>query len=161
MVAFGPSIENGTTRNQWIQEILLTTRPYGATPIAGMMDDARRFIWHDDTPDPLNSGQFFGPSKDPARDCDLPPELRHSPHRPASEYGSAALVRERVERAARALTIEQKTSANDLATSTVNPTRFATFVGRLRSEHGQSVSAQARPSTARPLDLSPLHVPRL
>jgi type IV pilus assembly protein PilY1 len=65
MVAFGPSNEDGTTRNQWIQEILLATRPYGATPIAGMLDDARNFLWNDDSIDPLNPPQKFGPKGDP------------------------------------------------------------------------------------------------
>lgn len=65
MVAFGPPPEDGTLRNQWIQEILLATRPWGATPIAGMLSDARDFLWYDDTPDPLNAGQYFGPLKDP------------------------------------------------------------------------------------------------
>lgn len=65
MVAFGPSTEDGTTRNQWIQEILLTTRPYSATPVAGMLNDARDFLWNDQSTDPLNPGQKFGPIGDP------------------------------------------------------------------------------------------------
>lgn len=126
MVGFGPSIENGTTRNQWIQEILLTTRPYGATPIAGMMDDARSFIWHDDTPDPLNSGQFFGPSKDPLVTATCRPSyvilltdgVPNTDLRPSCENGgaSSACPYDKAE-----------AIANDLATSTVNP-QVRTFV---------------------------------
>ncbi len=74
MVAFGdPSPnsndvnDNPTTRAQWIREILLTTRPYYATPIAGMLDDARAFLWQDTTKDPLDPTgvKDFGPYNDP------------------------------------------------------------------------------------------------
>ena len=70
MVAFGnPSPnssdpnDNPTTRAQWISEILLTTRPFYATPIAGMLDDARAFLWNDQTKDPLDPTgvKDFGP----------------------------------------------------------------------------------------------------
>lgn len=64
MVAFGPPAEDGTVRNQWIQEIMLATRPYQATPIAGMMADARNFLWNDATTDPLNTSEKFGPKDD-------------------------------------------------------------------------------------------------
>src|SRR5262249_27006759 len=126
MVAFGPSAENGTMRNQWIQEILLATRPYGATPIAGMLDDARSFIWHDDTTDPLNSGQFFGPSKDPLVTATCRPNyiilltdgVPNTDLRPSCENGasSASCPYDRSE-----------VIANDLATSTINP-QVRTFV---------------------------------
>lgn len=68
MVAFGPANEDGTVRNQWIQEIMLATRPYSATPIAGMLSDARNFLWNDQTLDPLNPGEQFGPANDPLID---------------------------------------------------------------------------------------------
>lgn len=32
--------------NQQIQEVLLASRPYGATPLAGMLDDARDLFWY-------------------------------------------------------------------------------------------------------------------
>src|SRR5262249_22018974 len=32
--------------NDQIQRVLLATRPYGATPIDGMMDDARDYFWY-------------------------------------------------------------------------------------------------------------------
>lgn len=68
MVAFGPPFASGaqvTQKNQQIQQILLATRPYGATPIAGMLDDARAFLWNDTSLDPLDSTQNFGPYADP------------------------------------------------------------------------------------------------
>jgi len=73
MVAFGPPNEaDPTVRNRWIQDVLLSTRPYGATPIAGQLDDARQFLYEDAEPDPLNSGEKFGPRGDlnwQASDC--------------------------------------------------------------------------------------------
>lgn len=57
------------TRNGMIQEVLLATRPYGATPIAGMLDDARAYLLSDTTPDPLDSSFKFGPVDDPAKAC--------------------------------------------------------------------------------------------
>jgi type IV pilus assembly protein PilY1 len=65
MVAFGPPADDGSQRNQWIQQILLATRPYGATPIAGMLHDAQDFFWNDKTTDPLNPTSGFAPPKDP------------------------------------------------------------------------------------------------
>jgi type IV pilus assembly protein PilY1 len=68
-VGFGdpsPGSNDYVTRNQMIQKVLLTTRPYGATPIAGMLDDARAFLTQDTNPDPLNTSIEFGPSNDPA-----------------------------------------------------------------------------------------------
>ncbi len=32
--------------NEQIQKVLLSSRPYGATPIDGMMDDARDYLWY-------------------------------------------------------------------------------------------------------------------
>src|SRR5512133_1517068 len=56
MVAFGPAISNNEVeelraRNEKIQNVLLSTRPYGATPIAGMLQDAQDFFWNDPNPD--------------------------------------------------------------------------------------------------------------
>ncbi|MEB2311514.1 MAG: PilC/PilY family type IV pilus protein [Sorangiineae bacterium] len=68
MVAFGDPAAGGaamTGRNDQIQQILLTLRPYGATPIAGMMDDARDFLWNDKSADKLDSTKDFGPYRDP------------------------------------------------------------------------------------------------
>jgi len=68
MVAFGdpsPELSDHTTRNSQIEKILLTTRPYGATPVAGLLSDALGFFTEDDDADPLNSSLKFGPKDDP------------------------------------------------------------------------------------------------
>jgi type IV pilus assembly protein PilY1 len=77
MIAFGPPTMDTAAqaaRNAQIQEVLLSTRPYGATPIAGQLDDARQFLWNDVSPDPITgaatcssaaSSGCFGPSNDP------------------------------------------------------------------------------------------------
>ncbi|APR81865.1 Type IV fimbrial biogenesis protein PilY1 [Minicystis rosea] len=48
------------TTNDRIQMQLLTMRPYGATPLAGLLDDAEEFIFKDTTTTP--AGGSFGPS---------------------------------------------------------------------------------------------------
>jgi type IV pilus assembly protein PilY1 len=71
-VGFGnPSLGSTefTSRNAMIQEVLLATRPYGATPIAGMLDDARTYFTLDTSDDPLNSSFRFGPLNEPASAC--------------------------------------------------------------------------------------------
>lgn len=68
MIGFGPpTLASNDQRNAWIQQVLLSTRPYGATPIAGQLDDARQFLWNDTSIDPLDSAGVaqFGPSNDP------------------------------------------------------------------------------------------------
>jgi type IV pilus assembly protein PilY1 len=67
MVAFGTPTSAPETRNDMIQKILVATRPYGATPIAGMMDDVRDFLWNDNTKDPTDATGTadFGPKDDP------------------------------------------------------------------------------------------------
>lgn len=69
MVAFGSPTANASeisTRNQMIQQVLVATRPYGATPIDGMMNDARDFFWNDGSNDPVfDPSEKFGPSSDP------------------------------------------------------------------------------------------------
>lgn len=57
------------SRNAMIQEVLLATRPYGATPIAGMLDDARAYFTLDESDDPLDSNFKFGPLNEPAAEC--------------------------------------------------------------------------------------------
>ena len=66
--ATGSSLDQ-KTRNDMIQKVLLTTRPYGATPIAGMLDDARNYFLNDTSADPLDSSFSFGPQSDPAISC--------------------------------------------------------------------------------------------
>ncbi|MEI9939649.1 MAG: hypothetical protein WDO69_20715 [Pseudomonadota bacterium] len=56
-------------KNQQIQQVLRASRPYGATPIAGMLSDARDFLWNDTSDDPVDPSQHFGPSQDPYASC--------------------------------------------------------------------------------------------
>ena len=37
------------TQNNNIQQTLIASRPYGATPLDGMMDDARDYYWYTPT----------------------------------------------------------------------------------------------------------------
>ncbi len=50
--------------NAHLQLALLGMRPYGATPLAGMLQDARDFIYNDVSTD-ASTGKKFGPSGDP------------------------------------------------------------------------------------------------
>ncbi len=81
MVAFGASDASSAdmlTRNQRVQEVFLATRPYGATPLAGQLSDARDFLWKDTSTDPLDasgSPADFGPGRDPLT---LLPECRRN-----------------------------------------------------------------------------------
>ncbi len=54
-------------RNDMIQKVLISTRPYGATPIAGMLKDALDYYTSDTTVDPQDSSFKFGPSEDKAK----------------------------------------------------------------------------------------------
>ncbi len=68
MVAFGnpnPQLSDHKTRNAEIEKILLTTRPYGATPVAGLLADALDFFTEDSSQDPLDNSLKFGPKSDP------------------------------------------------------------------------------------------------
>jgi type IV pilus assembly protein PilY1 len=73
MVAFGPpNLADNTERNSWIQQTLMATRPYGATPLNGQLYDARDFLRNDASTDPLDATAAFGPKDDPnwkADDC--------------------------------------------------------------------------------------------
>jgi len=62
MVGFGPdkpesygSAPTPATRNEMIRQILLGSRPWGGTPIAGMLEDAEEYLWFDDARDPLDT----------------------------------------------------------------------------------------------------------
>lgn len=70
MIAFGnpnASSTDNQDRHQRIQEVLLSTRPYGATPIAGALQDAYDFFRLDDSVDPLDPSGLvpYGPKDDP------------------------------------------------------------------------------------------------
>ena len=53
------------TGNDHIQEALLAMRPYGATPLAGMMEDAYTFFRNDVSNDPVQPAYPFAPPGDP------------------------------------------------------------------------------------------------
>lgn len=68
MVAFGDPATGSTeyqTKRAQIEQVLLMTRPFGATPIAGLLHDAKNFFLEDDSDDPLAPGKKFGPRRDP------------------------------------------------------------------------------------------------
>ena len=72
LVAFGdpsPGSLEYQTKNQQIKQVLRASRPYGATPIAGMLSDARDFLWNDHSSDLVNTTQPFGPADDPYASC--------------------------------------------------------------------------------------------
>ncbi|HRI64521.1 MAG TPA: PilC/PilY family type IV pilus protein, partial [Polyangium sp.] len=68
LIGFGGSNATVTENEQVnarIQSALLTMRPYGATPLAGMMSDAKTFLLQDVSRDPANNTEYFGPGRDP------------------------------------------------------------------------------------------------
>ena len=72
LVAFGdpsPGSLDYKNKNQQIKQVLRATRPFGATPIAGMLSDARDFLWNDHSSDLVNTAQPFGPADDPYASC--------------------------------------------------------------------------------------------
>ncbi|HEY0466222.1 MAG TPA: hypothetical protein VGC79_18555, partial [Polyangiaceae bacterium] len=72
LVSFGdpePGSQNYLKKNEQIQQVLRATRPYGATPIAGMLSDARDFLRNDQSADPVDPSQHFGPALDPYSKC--------------------------------------------------------------------------------------------
>lgn len=67
------------TKARRIQEVLVATRPFGATPIAGMLRDAEDFFWNDASDDPdvfptsaPNPFDDYGPRLDPYLACLTP-----------------------------------------------------------------------------------------
>jgi type IV pilus assembly protein PilY1 len=72
LVAFGdpsPGSLDYQNKNQQIQQVLRATRPFGATPVAGMLSDARDFLRNDNSFDLVNTSQKFGPASDPYAAC--------------------------------------------------------------------------------------------
>jgi type IV pilus assembly protein PilY1 len=66
MIPFGnPQSDEYLVKKEQIKKVLLGTRPYGPTPIAGLMQDARDFMISDTSKDPLDASQDFGPYNDP------------------------------------------------------------------------------------------------
>ncbi|WP_170229466.1 PilC/PilY family type IV pilus protein [Polyangium fumosum] len=67
LVGFGgydAPIAEVRAQNARIQRTLLALRPFGATPLAGMLADARDFLLHDTTKHPT-TGAPLGPAEDP------------------------------------------------------------------------------------------------
>jgi type IV pilus assembly protein PilY1 len=72
LIPFGdpsPGSSDYRTKSVQIKQVLRATRPFGATPIAGMLSDARDFLWNDHTNDLVNTTQRFGPADDPYAAC--------------------------------------------------------------------------------------------
>ncbi|RYE95084.1 MAG: hypothetical protein EOO75_00210 [Myxococcales bacterium] len=70
MIAFGtPAIDTTSllARNEQVQRSILAVRPYGATPMAGLLADADHFFTADTSLDPLvtSNAPAFGPYSDP------------------------------------------------------------------------------------------------
>lgn len=65
MIAFGdPEAGSQATVHSRIKDVLLSTRPFGASPIAGALSDAVAFLWDDDSDDPTNSSLKYSPKHD-------------------------------------------------------------------------------------------------
>lgn len=64
LVPFGkpdPTLIEHNQRNEQVEKVLLTTRPYGASPVAGLLHDAFEFLTLDNTNDEL---RYIGPQAD-------------------------------------------------------------------------------------------------
>lgn len=83
MINFGdPNDSNTATRTTMtshVKEVLLATRPFGATPIAGMLKDAEDFFWRETANDPTSIAggatdpfDDYGPRRDPYLQCATP-----------------------------------------------------------------------------------------
>jgi type IV pilus assembly protein PilY1 len=83
MINFGdPNDSNALTRitqTNHVKEVLLATRPFGATPIAGMLKDAEDFFWNDTANDPTSIAagatdpfDDYSPRRDPYLQCTTP-----------------------------------------------------------------------------------------
>jgi type IV pilus assembly protein PilY1 len=83
MINFGDPNDSDTARRttltNHVKEVLLATRPFGATPIAGMLRDAEDFFWNDSSNDPTsilggatNPFDDYGPRLDPYLQCPTP-----------------------------------------------------------------------------------------
>ena len=69
LIAFGDpaaDLSQVSKRNEQIQQAILAVRPYGATPMAGMLSDAEHFFFYDTTQDKADpNGKPLGPYNDP------------------------------------------------------------------------------------------------
>ena len=72
MIYFGdPNSDNldDSGRHDRLQKVLLATRPFGATPINGALDDARFFLQQDTSADPLDATLQLSPQYDDYVNC--------------------------------------------------------------------------------------------
>ncbi len=64
-----PELDGGDaevlTTNKQVQDVLIASRPFGATPIAALLADARAYIYEEDGTWPADSGRDLGPKDDP------------------------------------------------------------------------------------------------
>lgn len=68
LIPFGnpnASATDNANRHNQIEQVLLSSRPYGATPIAGALDDARAYFWEDDSADPITPILKYAPNGAP------------------------------------------------------------------------------------------------
>jgi type IV pilus assembly protein PilY1 len=83
MINFGNPSDSDTTLRatltNHVEEVLLSTRPFGATPIAGMLKDAEDFFWNETSDDPTSIAagatdpfDDYGPYRDPYLACTTP-----------------------------------------------------------------------------------------
>lgn len=80
MIPFGnpsASLSDNLSRHGKIKQVLLSTRPYGATPIAGVLHDARNYFWNDGTLDPLDNTKYFAPEGGGNKNVDGDPYVRN------------------------------------------------------------------------------------
>ena len=75
LIGFGDPLADAaaiTTNNARVQAALAVMRPYGGTPIAGMLEDARYFLLGDNTTvkNAANQDEFWGGAVDPAISTD-------------------------------------------------------------------------------------------
>lgn len=65
MIAFGdPEAGSQPTVHDRIKDVILSTRPFGASPVAGALTDAMTFLWDDDADDPVNPLFKYSPRND-------------------------------------------------------------------------------------------------
>ena len=87
-------------RNDQIQQVILSTRPYGATPLAGMMKGALEYFWNDPTGPQQTDGYVQGKCRneyilvvtDGAPNLDLQPSCRRPTGSPRASVRSTPLT---------------------------------------------------------------------
>lgn len=65
LIPFGdPDAGSQPTVHSRIKDVLVSTRPFGASPLAGALSDAMTFLWDDDSDDPVNPSYKYSPKND-------------------------------------------------------------------------------------------------